>query len=57
MPFEEERFNRICGNLSIVQASKEIAWLYGLGPEHADRVADLMIDKLFGTVPVAPKKE
>ncbi len=57
VPFEEERFNRICGNLSIVQASKEIAWLYGLGPEHADRVADLMIDKLFGKNPVAPKKE
>ena len=55
VPFEEERFNRICGNLSLIQASKEIAWLYGLGPEHADRVADLMIDKLFGTVPTSQK--
>jgi hypothetical protein len=51
VPFEEERFKRVCGNLSMIQASKEIAWLMGLGPEQADRVADLMIDKLFGTIP------
>lgn len=51
VPFEEERFNSICQKISIVQASKEIAWLYGLGPEHADRVADLMIDRFFGPLP------
>jgi hypothetical protein len=51
VPFDEERFKKICGNLSMVQASKEIAWLYGLGPEHADKVADLMIDRFFGPIP------
>ena len=51
VPFEEERFKDICGKLSMVQATKEIAWLYGLGPEHADRVADLMIDRFFGPLP------
>jgi hypothetical protein len=50
VPFEEERFNQICQKLSMVQASKEIAWLYGLGPDHADKVADLMIDKFFGPI-------
>jgi hypothetical protein len=51
VPFDEDRFKKICGNLSMVQASKEIAYLYGLGPEHADKVADLMIDRFFGPVP------
>ena len=51
VPFEEERFNKICGNLSTIQASREIAWLYGLGPEHADKVANLMIDRFFGPIP------
>jgi hypothetical protein len=51
VPFEEERFTQICQKLSMVQASKEIAWLYGLGPEHADKVADLMIDRFFGPIP------
>ena len=51
VPFEEERFKRVCFSLSMIQASKEIAWQYGLGPEHADRVADHMIDKLFGIIP------
>ena len=51
VPFEEKRFKKICGNLSMVQACKEIAWLYGLGPEHADKVADLMIDRFFGPIP------
>jgi hypothetical protein len=35
----------------MIQAAKEISWLYGLGPEHADRVADHMIDRLFGVIP------
>lgn len=47
VPFEEERFNKICGNLALVQATREIAWLYGLGPVHADKVADLMIEGFF----------
>jgi hypothetical protein len=51
VPFEEERFTQICQKLSMVQASKEIAWLYGLGPEHADKVASLMIDRFFGPIP------
>lgn len=51
VPFDEERFKKICGNLAVVHAAKEIAWLYGLGPVHADQVASLMIDKLFGFVP------
>ena len=51
VPFDEARFKKVCGNLSMVQASKEIAWLYGLGPEHADKVADLMIDRFFGPIP------
>ena len=51
VPFEEEKFNKICANLAVVQASKEIAWLYGLGPDHADKVCDLMIDRFFGPIP------
>ncbi len=51
VPFDEDRFKKICGNLSMVQASKEIAYLYGLGPEHADKVASLMIDRFFGPIP------
>jgi hypothetical protein len=51
VPFDEDRFKKICGNLSMVQASKEIAHLYGLGPEHADKVASLMIDRFFGPIP------
>lgn len=50
IPFEEERFNKICGNLAEVQAAREIAWLYGLGPEHADKVADLLIERFFGSI-------
>lgn len=48
VPFEEERFNKICGNLALVQATREIAWLYGLGPVHADKAADLLIERFFG---------
>jgi hypothetical protein len=51
VPFDEAFFKKICGKLSMVQASKEIAWLYGLGPEHADKVADLLIDRYFGPIP------
>lgn len=50
VPFEEERFIKICGNLAEVEAAREIAWLYGLGPEHADKVADLMIERFFGNL-------
>lgn len=49
VPFEEARFERLCGNLAMVQASREIAHLYGLGPVHADKVADLLIERLFGS--------
>ena len=51
VPFDETFFKKICGNLAVVQASKEIAYLYGLGPEHADKVANLMIDRFFGMIP------
>jgi len=47
IPFEEDQFERICGNLALVQASREIAYLYGLGPVHADKVAEYMIEKFF----------
>lgn len=47
-PLDSKNFSRICGWLAEVQAAREVAWLYGLGPEHADRVATLMIEKLFG---------
>ena len=47
-PFEEAHFERTCRSLSMIQATREIAWLFGLGPEHADQVTSLMIDKLFG---------
>ena len=48
VPFEEERFNIICGKLAMIQSVREIAQLYGLGLEHSDRVAELMIEKMFG---------
>lgn len=48
LPFDQTRFQRICENLALAQATREIAWLYGLGPEHADRAVKLVIDKCFG---------
>jgi len=50
-PFEEERFLRSCRYLAEIEATKEVAWLFGLGPEHADHVARLMTEKFFGIVP------
>jgi len=47
IPFEEAQFERICGNLALVQASREIAHLYGLGPVHADKVAEYMLERYF----------
>jgi len=48
VPFQEAQFNRICGNLAMAQATREIALLYGLGLEHAEHVTSLMIEKSFG---------
>ncbi len=47
VPFEEDQFERICGNLAQVQAAREIAYLYGLGPVHADKVAEYMLERYF----------
>jgi len=47
VPFEEAQFERICGNLALVQASREIAYLYGLGPVHADKVAEYTLERYF----------
>lgn len=50
IPFDDERFVRVCNNLAVVQASREIAWLFGLGAEHAEKIAEHMIDRLFGPI-------
>jgi len=47
VPFEEDQFERICGNLALIQAGREIAYLYGLGPVHADKVAEYMLERYF----------
>ena len=49
VPFEATRFSRTVEGLAEVQAAREIAWLFGLGPEHADSVASHMIDRIFGS--------
>ncbi len=55
-PFEDDRFLRSCRYLAEIEATKEIAWLFGLGPEHADHVAELMTEKFFGIVPKVSKE-
>ncbi len=48
VPFDDTRFKDMCSKAAMVQAMREVAWLYGLGPEHADRIAELAIERFFG---------
>ena len=48
VPFDDSRFKEMCGKSAMIQAMREVAWLYGLGPEHADRIAELAIERFFG---------
>jgi hypothetical protein len=45
---DKVRFELAASNMAIVEMMREMAWLFGLGPEHADRIAGHTIDKLFG---------
>ena len=45
--FESEKFERAAGNLAIVAMMREMAWLFGLGPELSERVAEHTVDRLF----------
>ena len=45
---DQVRFELVASNMIIVEMMREMAWLFGLGTEHADRIARHTIDKLFG---------
>ena len=45
--FENEKFERAASNMAVVSMMREMAWLFGLGPELADRIAEHTVDKLF----------
>ena len=45
--FESERFEKVAGNLAIVSMIREMAWLFGLGPELSERIAEHTADRLF----------
>jgi hypothetical protein len=45
--FEDDLFERAAKNMAAVSMIREMAWLFGLGPEHADRIAGHVIDRYF----------
>lgn len=45
--FEAEKFEKAAGNLAIVSMIREMAWLFGLGPELSERIAEHTADRLF----------
>ena len=45
--FEEERFERAAANIAMVAMMREMSWLFGLGPDLSDRIAEHTVDRLF----------
>jgi len=45
--FEAEKFEKAAGNLAVVSMIREMAWLFGLGPELSERIAEHTADRLF----------
>jgi hypothetical protein len=45
--FESEKFEKAAGNLAQVAMIREMAWLFGLGPDLSERVAEHVADRLF----------
>lgn len=45
--FEDERFERAASNMAVVSMMRQMAWLFGLGPELSDRIAEHTVDRLF----------
>lgn len=48
VPFDATRFERAAGNMAMVQMIREMAWLFGIDPEHTDLIVSHTIDRLFG---------
>jgi len=48
IPFDETRFERAAQNIATCQMMREMSWLFGMSPEHTDRIVDHTIDRLFG---------
>lgn len=49
VPFDSTRFERAAGNMAMIQMIREMAWLFGIDPEHTDLIVSHTIDKLFGS--------
>jgi hypothetical protein len=45
--FESEKFEKAAGNLAQVAMIREMAWLFGLGPDLSERIAEHTADRLF----------
>ncbi len=45
--FDSSMFEKAATNMAIVAQIREMAWLFGLGPDFADRIAEHTIDRLF----------
>lgn len=45
--FESEKFEKAAGNLAIVSMIREMAWLFGLGHDLSERIAEHTADRLF----------
>jgi hypothetical protein len=48
IPFDETGFVRIAGKIAYLNAVREIAWLFGIGPEHAERIVELETQRMLG---------
>lgn len=45
--FEDARFERAASNMAVIAMLRQMAWLFGLGPELSDRIAEHTVDRLF----------
>ena len=57
IPVEDARFRRTCEKIAEIQAAREVAHLFGLGPDLSDRIANNLIDHYFGGTPTVRRKK